>query len=167
MPTHTTSAPVSTNGTNVRQSAKRNIVIRGARQHNLKDLNLELPRESSSTDSLQDSIWDVADQLGYSDTFIDSYRGPIIDDHRPFLDAGIPAVDLIQVPFPSTWHTLDDTPERCSAESLEIVGDVMEVFLVEEADTITVFPDDPPPYLIIGVLVVVALSIPILYTGKS
>ena len=128
------------------------------------DINLVLPRESTSTTSLQNTIWNLADQLGHNDTFIDSYGGSITDDHRPFLDAGIPAVDLIHLPFPSTWHTLDDTPDRCSAESLEIVGEVMEVFVIEEADNITEYPTDPPTLLFIGAIVIVALVIPIIYT---
>ena len=128
------------------------------------DIDLELPRERSSTTSVQNVIWSVANRLGYNDTFIESYRGPIIDDHRPFLDAGIPAVNLIQVPFPSYWHTLEDTPDQCSSESLEIVGKVMEVFLVEEARNTTGYPPDSPTLLFIGVIVIVVLAIPVLYT---
>ncbi|NHI90520.1 MAG: M28 family peptidase [Candidatus Thorarchaeota archaeon] len=127
------------------------------------DANLELPREGSSTTSLQNSIWSIAEQLGYNDTFIDSYRGSVTDDHRPFLEAGIPAVDLIQVPFPSYWHTLEDTPDKCSAESLEKVGEVIEVFVVEEANSITEFPLDQPMLLFIGTIVIVILAIPIIY----
>lgn len=49
-------------------------------------------------------------------------RGPIVfDDHVPFLEAGIPAVDLIDFDFPE-WHTVADTPEACSPESLRQVG---------------------------------------------
>ena len=127
------------------------------------DINLELPRERSSTTSLQNRIWNIADQLGYNDTFINNYRGPIIDDHRPFLDAGIPAVDIIQVPFPSYWHTLEDTPEKCSAESLETVGDVLEVFIVEEAGSVADYPLDQPTLLLIGIIMFAVLAIPILY----
>ena len=123
------------------------------------DINLELPRERSSTTSLQNSLWNIADELGHNDTFIDVYRGPIIDDHRPFLDAGIPAVDLIQVPFPPYWHTLEDTPDKCSPDSLEVVGAVIEVFLVEEAANITIFPSDPPILFIMEVIVIVAIVI--------
>jgi glutaminyl-peptide cyclotransferase len=123
------------------------------------DINLELPRERSSTTSLQNSLWNIADELGHNDTFIDVYRGPIIDDHRPFLDAGIPAVDLIQVPFPSYWHTLEDTPDKCSPDSLEVVGAVMEVFLVEEAANITIFPSNPPILFIMGVIAIIAIVI--------
>jgi len=128
------------------------------------DINLVLPRERSSTRSLQNSIWSIADQLGHNDTFIDSDGGYVTDDHRPFLDADIPAVDIIQTPFPSTWHTLEDTPDRCSAESLQIVGEVIEVFVVEEADSFSEFPLDSPTLLFIGVVVVVVLVIPLLYT---
>jgi Zn-dependent M28 family amino/carboxypeptidase len=127
------------------------------------DIDLELPREQSSTTSLQTSIWNIADQLGYNDTFIDADSVSIIDDHRPFLDASIPAVDIIQYPFPSYWHTLEDTPDKCSAESLEIVGEVMEVFIVEEAYNITSFSPDPPILLLMGAIVLVALAIPVVY----
>ncbi|MHA2149431.1 MAG: M28 family peptidase [Candidatus Thorarchaeota archaeon] len=127
------------------------------------DINLELAREITSIDSLQDSIWSVAYELGYNDTFIDADSVSITDDHTPFLDAGIPAVDIIQYPFPSYWHTLEDTPDKCSAESLEIVGEVLEVFVVEEVYNME-FPPNPPILLFIGVIVVVALAIPIIYS---
>jgi len=127
-------------------------------------INLRLPRETISTDSLQNAIWNIADQLGHNDTFIDVNSISITDDHVPFLEAGISAVDIIQYPFPSYWHTLEDTPDKCSAESLEIVGEVLEVFVVEEVYNMTEYPPDPPILLIIGVFVVVALAIPVLYT---
>jgi Zn-dependent M28 family amino/carboxypeptidase len=127
------------------------------------DIDLELPLVRPATTSLQDSIWSVADQLGYNDTFIDVPGGSVTDDHVPFYDAGIPAVDIIQVPFPSYWHTLEDTPDKCSADSLEIVGEVLEVFIVEEGDSITRFPPDPPILLFMGVILIVALVIPIIY----
>ncbi len=48
--------------------------------------------------------------------------GPsIFDDHVPFLQQGIPAVDLIDFSFPH-WHTTSDTPETCSPSSLQQVG---------------------------------------------
>ena len=45
------------------------------------------------------------------------------DDHRPFLDAGIPAVDIIDLDY-DAWHTRDDTLDQVSARSLQTVGDV-------------------------------------------
>lgn len=45
----------------------------------------------------------------------------VYDDHVPFLEAGIPAVDLIDFDYPQ-WHTVADTPDRCSAATLAAVG---------------------------------------------
>ncbi|MHA1927073.1 MAG: M28 family peptidase, partial [Candidatus Thorarchaeota archaeon] len=96
------------------------------------DIDLRIPREAKSIGPLQDAIWSVAADLEYDDIFLDTPGGAITDDHVPFIVAGIPAVDLIHTPFPSTWHTIDDIPERCSADSLEAVGVVLEVFLVAQ-----------------------------------
>jgi len=57
--------------------------------------------------------------------------GPVLDDHQPFLDAGLPAVDLIDFCYGSApglndyWHTAADTPDKLSAESLQIIGRVV------------------------------------------
>jgi hypothetical protein len=45
----------------------------------------------------------------------------VYDDHIPLLLAGIPSVNLIGLPYPS-WHTLEDTPDKCSADTLRQVG---------------------------------------------
>jgi len=47
---------------------------------------------------------------------------PVEDDHKPFLDAGVPAVDIIDLDY-SPWHTERDTLDAISARSLQIVGD--------------------------------------------
>ncbi|MFX1368931.1 MAG: M28 family peptidase [Promethearchaeota archaeon] len=121
------------------------------------DENLRLLRETSSTDSLQDDIWNIAGQLGHGDIFLDSPGGSVIDDHRPFLSVDIPSLDMIHhAPFPSTWHTVEDIPERCSASSLEVVGGVVEVFLVTQVDSTDAFVPDTPL-----LLYAVLLSIPI------
>jgi Zn-dependent M28 family amino/carboxypeptidase len=128
------------------------------------DENLRLPREGSSTTSLQNTIWSIADQLGHNDTFLDTYGGSITDDHRPFLNAGIPAVDLIHYPFPQSWHTLEDTPDKCSAESLQTVGEVLEVFVVEQANSGSTFPTNDSTLLILGIAGVVLIIVtPLLY----
>ena len=57
--------------------------------------------------------------------------GPVLDDHQPFLDAGMPAVDLIDFLYGSApglndyWHTATDTPDKLSAESLQTIGRVV------------------------------------------
>lgn len=55
----------------------------------------------------------------------------LIDDHLPFIQRGIPAVDLIDFDYPY-WHTLDDTPDKCSSESLGDVGRVLMEYLWQQ-----------------------------------
>ena len=59
---------------------------------------------------------------------------PVEDDHAPFLRAGVPSALLIDFDFPP-WHTAEDTLDKVSAQSLEIVGDVLLEALpaIEEA----------------------------------
>jgi hypothetical protein len=59
-------------------------------------------------------------------------KGPsIIDDHLPYIQAGIPAIDLIDFDY-RHWHTLADTPDKCSGESLAAVGAVLVHYIREE-----------------------------------
>ena len=134
------------------------------------DENLRLQRELSSTDSLQNEIWDIADQLSHGGIFLDTLGGGIIDDHKPFLDVGIPALDIIHHnPFPSTWHTINDIPDRCSAASLEAVGEVVEAFLVSQVHTTTTFDPDPPIllYLTIAAIPIVVFAALLLRYKRS
>jgi hypothetical protein len=55
--------------------------------------------------------------------FHEGVRHTLIDDHVPLLDAGLPAVDLIDFDY-AQWHTTADTPEQVSAESLAEVARV-------------------------------------------
>ena len=122
------------------------------------DAELYLPKEGTSTDSLQNVIWSIAADLGYSSTFVNTAGLSVTDDHRPFLDAGIPAVDIIQVPFPTYWHTLEDTPDKCSGDSLEKVGRVLEVFVVQyDSENGSFTPD--PPYVLYATLIILPLVI--------
>jgi len=54
----------------------------------------------------------------------------MIDDHLPFAQAGIPAVDIIDFDYPY-WHTVNDTADKASPESLMRVGRTLEVWLEE------------------------------------
>ncbi len=49
---------------------------------------------------------------------------PIEDDHLPFLEAGVPSVDIIDLEF-APWHTAGDTLDAVSARSLQVVGDAL------------------------------------------
>ena len=68
-------------------------------------------------------VWDVARELGYGDVFQPTVRYTLTDDHIPLLDRGIRAIDVIDYDYPH-WHTVEDTPDKVSAASLKIVGDV-------------------------------------------
>jgi glutaminyl-peptide cyclotransferase len=127
------------------------------------DASLYLPREGSSTTSLQNAIWSIAAQMGHDDTFVETSGASITDDHRPFLEVGIPAVDIIQYPFPKYWHTLEDTPDKCSAESLEIVGQVLEVFIVEDITGNNSYPLDTPFLFYATMVIIPVLVIAIVY----
>jgi glutaminyl-peptide cyclotransferase len=87
------------------------------------DRDLKIRRDANSTPWLVDSLWAAAAKLGHSGTFSNELT-TIEDDHVPFLRAGVPAVDIIDLENP-TWHTPQDTLDFVSARSLQIVGDVV------------------------------------------
>jgi hypothetical protein len=68
-------------------------------------------------------VWGVARELGYADVFQPTVRHTLTDDHLPLLDRGVRAIDVIDYDYPP-WHTTEDTPDKVSAASLKIVGDV-------------------------------------------
>jgi Zn-dependent M28 family amino/carboxypeptidase len=91
------------------------------------DKNLDIKREGESTRWLVDVIWDAAWKAGYAKNFLRDDHD-ISDDHLPFLEAGIPAVDLIDFdygPQHSYWHTNQDTLDKISGESMKAVGDAL------------------------------------------
>ena len=91
------------------------------------DRDLDIHRESNSTPWLTDLVWNVAHRLGHDDHFLNSSI-TISDDHIPLLQAGVPAVDLIDFnygPNNRYWHTAEDTLDKLGAQSLGIVGEVL------------------------------------------
>lgn len=92
------------------------------------DLTVTIPR--NGTPALIAAVFKAAEEGGVRARFSFAER-PILDDHQPFLDAGIPAVDLIDFLYGSAaglndyWHTPADTLDKVSAGSLEIVGQVV------------------------------------------
>ena len=91
------------------------------------DANLTVTLPSSGSGDLLGEVFRAAETLGYRQYFSYFY-GEILDDHVPFLQAGIPAVDLIDFEYGSApgrndyWHTDQDTLDKLSPRSLEIVG---------------------------------------------
>jgi Zn-dependent M28 family amino/carboxypeptidase len=55
----------------------------------------------------------------------------MVDDHTPFLAAGIPAVDIIDFDYPY-WHTAADTADKVSSKSLQIVGETIRTWLITQ-----------------------------------
>ena len=87
------------------------------------DRDLGIRRDTNSTPWLTNVVWETARRLNLDDYFIpDSTR--IEDDHLPFLAAGIPSVDIIDLDY-DAWHTAKDTIDAVSARSLQVVGDVV------------------------------------------
>ncbi len=96
------------------------------------DADLNIYKERNSDVQLTDEIWDTAKSLGYESTFIDQYKYSMIDDHTPFLEAGLPAVDIIDFDYPY-WHTIQDTPDKVSAESLQAVGETLRAWIIQQS----------------------------------
>jgi glutaminyl-peptide cyclotransferase len=92
------------------------------------DSNLNIYEERNSNPELIKQIWQQAADLGYAEEFIPQYKYRMLDDHIPFIEAGIPAVDLIDFDYPY-WHTTQDTLDKVSARSLEIVGRTLSSWL--------------------------------------
>ncbi|MPM92127.1 hypothetical protein SDC9_139261 [bioreactor metagenome] len=88
------------------------------------DADLNIYREKSSDQTLTDQIWQSAADLGYSEQFINDEKYNMLDDHTPFLEKGIPAVDIIDFDYPY-WHTTQDTADKVSPESLSVVGNTL------------------------------------------
>jgi len=68
-------------------------------------------------------VWDTAKSLGYGRVFAPTAGEALTDDHVPLQQAGIHAIDVIDFTFPY-HHTTEDTIDKVSAASLQIVGDV-------------------------------------------
>jgi Zn-dependent M28 family amino/carboxypeptidase len=96
------------------------------------DRNLNLYWEHNSNIILNQELWDTALELGYTNIFIPEYKYKIIDDHVPFVRAGIPAIDIIDFDYPY-YHTSQDTLDKVSPESLEVIGNTLIHWLEQKA----------------------------------
>ncbi len=97
------------------------------------DRDLSLPVEVNSrryASGIVDLVWGTARRLGLS-AFSSADGYEVVDDHLELIKAGIPAVDIIDLDYPY-WHTVQDTPDKCSPESLRSVGTVV-LHLIYEA----------------------------------
>ena len=68
-------------------------------------------------------VWRVAADRGHEHQFVPGVKYPLTDDHVSLQKVGIHAIDVVDFDYPY-WHTTEDTLDKVSAESLQIVGDV-------------------------------------------
>ena len=97
------------------------------------DADLNIYKERNSNQQLTDEIWKVAGRVENDVVFIPQYKHSMIDDHTPFLEAGIPAVDIIDFDYPY-WHTTQDTPDKVSSESLQAVGETLQIWVMQQSN---------------------------------
>ena len=86
-----------------------------------KDLSLPIERYSwEANREFTQAIWDRASVLGL-EPFQERLGAAILDDHVPLIKVGIPMVNIIDFTYPY-WHTIEDTVDKCSPKSLEVVA---------------------------------------------
>jgi len=111
------------------------------------DKSLQLYPEGHSMSAAPEvvsRVWVTAQELGYGKYFINEAKGPITDDHLPFIRKGLRVIDVIDIDYCSDGgttcggdatrnlhHTQDDTIDKISAKSLQIVGDVALTLLMK------------------------------------
>ena len=91
------------------------------------DADLNIDRDQNSTPWLEDAVGEAAKRLGYQSHFF-GRDNKVSDDHIPFMNRGVPCADLIDFDYGYNnvfWHTPEDTVDKLSPKSLEIVGSVM------------------------------------------
>lgn len=91
------------------------------------DRDPRFPREGYSLQFAPEAVrrvWETAADLGHGDVFVPEQGQAIADDHVPLNQAGIRTIDVIDFDYPY-WHTVEDTPDKISATTLGIVGQVV------------------------------------------
>lgn len=88
------------------------------------DRALSIPREASSDPALWRQLRRAARRVGTLRHFPDETSGTILDDHTPFLERGVPAIDLIDFDFPCFHRTCDDL-SAVSRRSVDVVGETV------------------------------------------
>jgi glutaminyl-peptide cyclotransferase len=88
------------------------------------DKELSTPRESNSNRALWAKLRAAAKRTGNGRYFPPATTGAVLDDHVPFLRAGVPSIDLIDFDF-ACWHRTCDDLSAVSAKSLDATGETV------------------------------------------
>jgi hypothetical protein len=108
------------------------------------DRDLDIYQEQNSVSAAPEvvqRVWQTAAELGYDEHFIAEVVGGITDDHLPLIKKGMRVIDVIDLdygppiengdrPAPTYHHTMQDTIDKISARSLQIVGDVATTLIL-------------------------------------
>ena len=95
--------------------------------------DVRVPMELNSLQQapeLMNAFYDAMKAAGLDAAFPKTRGDWIEDDHLPLIKAGIPTIDLIDFDY-KPWHTLGDTVDKCSADSLEKIGKGLEAWLLK------------------------------------
>jgi len=89
-----------------------------------------IPREENSNQALWDQLRQAASDVGTERYFPAGDQGPVIDDHAPFLQQGVPAIDLIDFSYPYA-DGLEDTPDKLDPAVLDAVGETVAQLVID------------------------------------
>src|ERR1700759_3830364 len=92
------------------------------------DKHLSIPRDQSSDPEMWARLRAAAQKVGSGKAFPDEIQGVVEDDHTPFIEQGLPSIDLIDFTFPC-WHQTCDDLSAVSKTSLNTSGKAMLEFL--------------------------------------
>lgn len=95
------------------------------------DKDLAIPREESSDEAMWAKLRKAAEQVGSGSAFPDTTQGVVLDDHVPFMQRGVPAIDLIDFTF-DCWHKTCDDLTAVSKESLDLSGEAVLQYMLTE-----------------------------------
>ena len=88
------------------------------------DAKLSIPREAGSDTALWARLREAAGDVGASRVFPPRAAPVVLDDHLPYRERGVPAINLIDFDYPY-WHTPEDTLDKVSPRSLDAVGETL------------------------------------------
>jgi glutaminyl-peptide cyclotransferase len=88
-----------------------------------------IPRETNSSIPLWAELRQAAGEVGADDVFPDGTQTPVLDDHIPFLERGVPSIDLIDFSYPYA-DTDQDTPDKLDEAVLDKVGETVAQLVI-------------------------------------
>jgi glutaminyl-peptide cyclotransferase len=93
------------------------------------DKDLAIPREQTSDEQMWADLRAAAERVGAQSAFPDEEQGGVQDDHTPFVEKGIPSIDLIDFDFPC-WHQTCDDLTAVSKASLDLSGETVLEYML-------------------------------------